>query len=308
MLPLSACRLPWHSPIVLKVADYELSEEEVKLRQKIALIFYPKTTDESAGLIQLRNAYIYAQILKQNGQEVTTAQLEAEDVRIETHSRDKETLKKIQTLFGDRSNSINRERYYRVFILPTLAERKIESFFNSFEPVQSAARLRAFALLERVSAEPRKFSSVLEKEVAEPGKPGPMLQNLCVSKEHGFEWSLPNQKLKMSAKKSALNPIDLSSQTKLQMSILEQMQKDLARAEESRMHWWANEVILPTHPGEVVRRVVDIDQDVAILYMVSKSNKKSCFQVFRIPKPDLHFWLEMEKKKFTVWSSKETQV
>src|SRR3989338_8854486 len=88
----------YHDRVIATVGDYEITQKDKVLRDQIQRVFYPQDP-HSYGLDQLVNAFSYAQILKNNGHEITEHLLRAEDMRINQNTKAPEVLQKIRALF-----------------------------------------------------------------------------------------------------------------------------------------------------------------------------------------------------------------
>ncbi len=117
-----------------QIGDLSITQTQVDYRDRVNQVFSPANR-ESLGLQQLIDTFTKAEVLKRNGQPVSTQVLENEAKRIEKETRAPEALTKIKLVFsGDYDN------YLQVFVMPIYVDRETVRFFktgnfpqNSFE-------------------------------------------------------------------------------------------------------------------------------------------------------------------------------
>ncbi len=249
-------------PVVATVGDYTLHAEDERFRNEVIRIYYPEDT-RSLGLQQLRRAYTYAQILKNNGHPVTDEALKAEDARINRNTLMPEMLNRIKGIFGGDS-----EAYYRVYILPTLTERIIYyDFFLRDPKIQGESKRLAEKFIAAAKASPAEFASLAAKDKL-------ATSNFTISLAEGLKWELRQEQAQPS--------------------------KPARESEEGRR--WIEDVIKPLPPGEVYGKVVDQQERwMAVRYLGPEAGKADTYRLEAafIPKADFGTWLEREEKKIS---------
>lgn len=276
----------YHDRTIATVGEYKITEKDKILRDQIQQVFYPKDPN-SYGLDQLVTAFTYAQILKNNGHEITEHLLRAEDMRINQNTKAPEVLQKIRALFkGDE------EAYKKVFLLPTYAERTIYYDFFSKSPKaqeSSLAKVRDFlSLLEQTKRPLQDLAS--ESNL--------MFKKFTLSKEKGLEWE---QEARKKQKNDAKNPgiIDMSAQAPAEIRNHVD-QKFQGKALESAQFWIDN-VLNNMKPGEVLQSPVDYEETwLVVKYVKPLGKAKFQMEAVFIPKNNYQQWLDAETAKIQV--------
>lgn len=273
--------------VIATVGDYKITKTDKELRDQIQWIFYPKDP-HSYGLDQLTNAFIYAQILKNNGHEVTEAILRAEDMRINQNTKAPEVLKKIRDLFKG-----NDELYQKVFVLPTYAERTIYyDFFNKNAKVQEPSLKVTREVLQKIETTKAPLEQIAQESNLN-------FRRFTLSKSEGLVWEPVSEKMNRPNPKENSGIIDMSNQPPPEIkNHIDQEFK--AKSLESALYWIDN-VLKNMKPGEVLQSPVDYEESWLVVKFV-KVLKKDKFQMeaIFIPKVNYQQWLEMEKAKVMV--------
>jgi len=273
--------------VIATVGDYEITQKDKTLRDQIQHVFYPKDP-HSYGLDQLTTAFTYAQILKNNGHEVTEHLLRAEDMRINKNTKAPEVLKKIRDLFkGDD------EAYQKVFILPTYAERTIYYDFFTKNP---KAQERSLGRVREFLSELEKTKSSLQ-DLAK--KSDLIFKKFTLSKEKGIEWEkeTPAKKTGGAPEKPGLIDMSVQAPAEIRNHVAQELQgKSLESAQ-----FWVDNVIKYMKPGEVFQSPVDYEEAWLVVKYVKLLGKgKFQLEAVFIPKDNYQQWLEAETAKIRV--------
>ncbi|MGE4232995.1 MAG: hypothetical protein AB7F43_06675 [Bacteriovoracia bacterium] len=162
--------------VVATVGRYEITKKDVENRKKILEIYFPKSNiDGDIAKRQLIKAYTQAEILSKYGIRLDKTVLKREASRIEKNTKMPQTLTNIKAIF-QRFFLVNEDDYLKVFVLPTLASRKIyyDLFLENKEiqkkPKEQAALLAKSVLFEKTAKRLNaKIEFVdLDKEVKKP--------------------------------------------------------------------------------------------------------------------------------------------
>jgi hypothetical protein len=273
--------------VIATVGDYEITQKDKVLRDQIQQIFYPQDP-HSYGLDQLTTAYTYAQILKNNGHEITEHLLRAEDMRINKNTKAPEVLKKIRDLFkGDD------EAYQKVFILPTYAERTIYYDFFAKNP---KAQEHSLGKVREFLSELEKTKSPLQ-ELAR--KSDLTFKKFTLSKEKGIEWEKETSLKKAGGAPEKPGLIDMSAQAPAE--IRHQIDQETQGKSLESAQFWVDNVIKHMKPGEVFQSPVDFEETWLIVkYGKLISKGKFQLEAVFIPKDNYQQWLDAETAKFRV--------
>jgi hypothetical protein len=268
---------------VAVVGDLRISAKDVSYRNKVNKIFYPNDPNDY-GKEQLITAFTYAQILKNNGVEISDKVLKEEEARIDQNTKAPDVLEKIKKVYGN-----DKESYQKDFVLPTYAERTIYfDFFNKSKKAQAKSLAKVNDFLLSI-AETKKPLSFLAQEQ------GYTYKKFEISKENGIEWENPKEKKIPHSKL-----IDKSATTKqkeVQQSIDEQSHN---QAQESA-NFWIDNVISRMTPGQIVQEPVDNGENwMVVKYLKNLGKKTFEMEAILIPKDSYEEWLKTEKAKIKV--------
>lgn len=274
-----------------QIGRFKIYQSDVDARSKIVQIFYPQNKIAEAGFIQLKNAYVTAAVLENNGHIINEHKLINESSRIDASSRDPKTLNKIKDIFR-KNGKLDKEAYFRTFILPSYAERALPSVFQEL-PLHAETLKKAQDFYAKVRANPEKLMEMAKEEKLSA-------EYLCISEAEGFTFSKTDPEKKKSKKDKEKGPglVDLSkvANQELRDSIMSTMTNssgDLVRK-------WFTDIVVPTKPGQVVSRIVDYYSSWMVLRLRTKNEKRACFEAAMVSKETLESWLEKEKAKVSV--------
>lgn len=272
------------SRIIAKVGDYTITQSDIDYRDKIQRFNYPQDPN-TYGKEQLTHSYTIAQILKNNGMEITERTLRVEDMRIEQNTKDRAALNKIKAVFGQ-----DQESYYKVFILPTYAERTISGdFFNKNPKFQSQSLARVQSFLAEFKSTNQKFSKFAKNKNTK-------VQQFELSLEKGMQW--------IQAEKKEKGNKDSTKQTgssKAPVAVQKQVQDYIDGQSLESARFWIENVMPKLHPGEIWNEPVDHGADWMIVnYVKPLGQKKYLMEAVFFMKDSFQQWLETEKAKVNV--------
>lgn len=280
---------------IASVGDLQISEKDVQNTNAITKIYYPDETRD-LGLLQLKNAYLMAQVLKNNGWEITDATLKTESKRIDQTTQRPEILAKIKGLFPN-----NEHGYLYVYVLPVYVKRVIYyDFFLKNPAIHAPSKKVAERFLESVVHQP-------EKLVREAKNSGIRINTFEVSLSRGIEWNTNNGNRKSDiSSSSAANKIPLDIQHQFQPTM------DSRKVSEEAQKW-INDVANQLKPGQVFPKIVEMNDAWMIVKFSGQSKAASGvyhFEAVSFPKADFNDWLEKEKNRVPIVdrSLKEKQV
>jgi hypothetical protein len=269
--------------VIVTVGDYTITEKDKNLRDQVQRVFYPQDPN-SYGKDQLVTAFTYAQILKNNGHEITEALLRAEEMRINQNTKAPEVLQKIRDLFkGDE------EAYKKVFILPTYAERTIfYDFFNKSPKAHEQSLKNVQQVFQQLQTAQSSFPDVAQRLRL-------TYKTFTLSKEKGMEWEQDKQ----VGKDQPAALVDLTTQAPAEI------QQHIAEHAESRSlesaRYWIDNIIGHMKAGEVAQAPVDFEQAWLVVQYVKLIGKdKFLMGAIFIPKDNYENWLENERSKIGV--------
>ncbi len=277
------------NPVWAEVGDYKITKEEAQYRDRVIRIYYPQD-NRRLGLQQLIGSYIHAQILKNNGAEITEDILAKEEARIDKQTLVPETLSKIKGIFGPDNRS-----YRRVFILPTYADRVIYfEFFLRDPKVHGKLLTNAEDFLKAAKETPDKMRSMAENKLYP-------ITHFTVSQKEGLQAEKEKKKgddkdpmhAAGNQQDGAKAPPELDARFRAQM--------EEQREEEAKK--WINDILKPLKQGEVYGKLVDQSQQwyvVRNLGLVPKKKDTYQFDAVIFPKADYGAWSEAEMKKVKV--------
>ena len=271
---------------VATVGDYKITAKEVAYRDQVQKVFYPQDKN-NYGKDQLVNAFLYGQILKNNGHEISERILREEEMRINQNTKDPITLKKIRDLFqGDD------EAYRKAFILPTYAERVIYfDFFLKNRKAHESSLQKVHDFL--IMAQNKGNIDELAREQNLPTK------NFKVSKERGIEWVQSEDELKMSKSSKRPQIIDQSTNAP-PPSVAEAVKQKLGEGSNENIDGWIHIVGSSMKPGQILQEPVDNGEHWMIVKFLKQQGKAFVMQGVFIAKDSYDSWLASEKAKVRI--------
>ena len=277
----------YHDRVIATVGDYEITQKDKVLRDQIQRVFYPQDP-HSYGLDQLVNAFSYAQILKNNGHEITEHLLRAEDMRINQNTKAPEVLRKIRALFkGDE------EAYKKVFVLPTYAERTIYYDFFSKNP---KAQERSLAKVRKFLDELNNTQTSLQDQARASDL---VFKKFTLSKEKGIEWEKETRSKDRGDAPGSPGIIDMSTQAPAE--IRDHVDQELQGKSLESAQFWVDNVIKYMKPGEVFQSPVDYEDTWLVVKYVKLLGKgKFQLEAVFIPKDNYQQWLDAEMAKLRI--------
>ncbi len=265
-------------PVVARVGDYEIRKSDVELKDKVTRYYYPAET-RSLGQEQLIQTFVNAQILKNHARGVTESDLKKEEERIDQHTIAPEKLEQIKQIFGG-----DKERYRRVFVLPTLVDRVIYyDFFLKDDEAQEKAKQKAVGFLQSVKTSPNRFSEMAKQK-------GFQITRLKVSLKGGVQAERPEL------------PNEHPAPPMPEM-ISQKFKKDEQHRVSEEGQRWIEEMIRPQRPGEVLPSLIDTGENwLAVRYLSPMRGTKDTYQLEAVgfPKADYAQWLTAERSKVTI--------
>lgn len=269
---------------LMQVGDYTIKSNDTKFKDKINNIFYPNNK-ESYGLSQLEKSFVYAQILKNNGLEITESMIRQEEMRINQNTKDPERLKEIQKLFGD-----DIESYRKVFILPTLAERVLYyDYFSNNPKAQEKSIAKANAVLTEIKNGKKNF-----KAVAQEMSLG--YQVFTASKNDGIIYlNQPETYEQDSGIK------DISKKQQVPLNIQKQLDEERKLQTIELAKFWIDKIAPSVKPGQIVEPPINFGETWIIARYSKRINSNTHqFETISIPKDNFDEWLRAEKEKIKI--------
>lgn len=144
--------------MVGRVGGYEITREQLALRQAHANVYYPGSGTPEVALAQLVQGYLAAELMQQQGVTLDRATWLAEEERIDKQTRDPAMLEKIKFVYAQ-----DHENYLYVGILPDFAQSRIFKLFRSSSSFAEEARMQAAAFLDEAERDPKSFAKLAEK-------------------------------------------------------------------------------------------------------------------------------------------------
>lgn len=272
---LSACT---RDPVLLRVGQYTVHRTDAEYRNRVIRVYYPQETRE-LGLTQLQKAFLFAEILKNNGRPLTENDLKQEEDRIEKTTLMPELLGRIKEIFAG-----NKEAYRRDYVLPVLAERVIYYDFFLHDPKTQASSLKvAQTFLERVKASPEHFEAIAKKE-------GLKTAGFTVSLREGLTWELEGGAPRPPASVPAM-PEKVKSKWAEQTHSSDEGKR------------WIRDVIGPLRAGQVYPKVIDNGATWMIArYVRLRPRQWDVYemQAVSFPKAGFQKWLGQESEKVKI--------
>lgn len=280
---------------VAVVGDYKISARDVQLQDEVTRVFYPETK-EFKGKDILIKVFSYAQILKNNGAEVTEAKLRSEDMRINKNTKSPETLEKIKKVFGG-----DEDAYLKVFIMKTYVERTIYSdFFNRSPSTQAESLKKVADLISRAQKSKKSFKELATEQSL-------FYKKFSVSSREGFVWDIEEkekrQRLKASRKvKDVPQMKDASPKSADSARAQEQMDQRFAKETSQAVRLWIEEIIPQLKVGDVLQEPVDHSESWLVVRLTNIRKGSTAEQnVYEMEA------IEVPKNKFDVWLKAETE-
>ncbi len=274
VLTLPACT---KSKVLARVGSLAITEEDVRLRDQVIQFYYP-STDGSHGLEQLKQSFLNAEILANNGMTVTREVLEKEADRIEKTTLMPDKLKEIKAIFG-RST----DKYLHVYVLPTYADRVI--YFEFFPSNHGIHAPRFNDANQYLQAAMKGKAPAVSSEVKKV--------KFRLTPELGLDF-IPVATVKGPRAPDARNaPSEASAK-----GMPESVQKKLQDAGQTRSVYqqWQEKIIPETQVSKYIPEVIDMGDH----FLVAKRTKENEFEGFLFPKENYEKWHEAEARKIKV--------
>lgn len=272
------------SKTVAIVGDFEITQENIAQRNAITKVYYPDD-NRDLGLQLLVKSFTTAQVLKDQGRDVSDAVLVTESKRIDSTSLRPEMLQKIKDIFaGDEA------AYRKIYVLQVYVDRVIYyDFFLKNEAIHSSSKQKALKFLQETSTHTDKFTEMAKAS-------GLSVSTFDVSKAEGVRWNLDDHSLKshgaMPPQPTAQTPKDVQDQMK---------SGNAAASKEGEQ--WLNEVVAVLKPGQVFSKVMDRGEFWLVaryLGVDSKDKGRHRFSGVGFPKEDFASWFERQAQAVKV--------
>jgi len=265
--------------LVAEIGEYKVHERDVVFRDGVIRVYYPQET-RSMGLLQLRRAFSYATILKNNGRPITEAIVQGEQERIDKETLAPVMLQKIRAIFGSDAAA-----YRKDFVLPMYVERVIYyDFFLNDPRAQSGSIAQARNFLKDAAAEPGRFADLAKAW-------SKTTTGLTISRDGGLQWDRPKEAETAGAPPTQGVPAGI--QQKLAERARERGADDGSK--------WIDEVISRLKPGQVYGKLIDMGEHwVVARYVGPVKGGAHRIAAVLFPKADFNRWLESEEKKVKV--------
>lgn len=280
-LPLTAQSTCSEAKPAARVGRFEITKKDVTYRNAITKIYHPRE-ELDRGRDFLIQAFVYAQILENNGYRIDEEVLRKEARRME-RSMTPEMVQKIHSIFDS-----DQESYLKVFVLPTYVERALYYEYFLRDPrVQESSRRKAREYLVRVARHPEFFRGNPPAEARSKNR-------FIVSTEYGLTWEL--DEVKPAESLSAAIPPKLNR---------EEPWRGNARQEQwEEGKKWKQEIVDAVTPGAVFPKVVDMGE----MWLVARylgprqtgTIQHHHFEGVLFPKANFEEWLRREKEKVNV--------
>jgi hypothetical protein len=265
----------YNNATVAQVGDYKITARDIAWKNAVVRIYSPAETRD-VGLQLLIGTYTTAQILKNNGQEITDEILKKESERIDKDTLRPEVLATIKGVFdGDEKG------YQRVYIMDIYGARTIYyDFFMHSTPIHAASKQLAEDFMKRVHADPNQFYDEAKKSELKP-------LPLTVSLNSGLVWESKEDKKEQSGPKiidASKTPADMQMKFNANAAALEV-------SEEGQR--WIKDIVGTTAPNHVFQQVIDQNEQWMIArYLGQHKSQKDTylFEVVMFPKADFAKW------------------
>ncbi len=278
-----------------EIGRFSIMEKDARLRAEVARVYYPENRAANLGALQLKNAFILADILGRNGNPITDEILERESNRIDANTRDPATLGRVKAVFGSGS-SFDRSSYRKDFVLPVYVERMIEPIFQAL-PLHGESHQRALDFRISVLGDPTKFRKRATEMKLETGE-------WFVSRESGLRYD-PGSRSADSDSRTAHRSSSpkIVNQGEKNHALHEEIEKAWAERNDADLDRWFREIIEPTPMNAVVSSVIDQGESWYVLRLKRRTKKLATFDAVRIPKVRFSDWLRVEREKVRVLGS-----
>lgn len=277
--------------VLMKVGSFEITQTDASLRDKIVEIYYPNHKTPNAGLIQLKNSFTYAAILENNGHIINEHKLKNEMDRIDASTKDPKTLERIKNIFKDDSGKLDIQKYQKVFILPTYAERIIGTSFFQGLSLHNQTHQKAMDFHLKVSSKPLNLIKIADESNYKNGE-------WCISKKEGVSFTDSKDKNKKKRKEGQSTLIDKSPVPNAQ--IRETIEMQWAEQNKAWVERWFSDIINPTKTGALVSQIIDFSESWMVMRLIHKKSDQACFETAIIEKVSFEKWFEEEKNKVTI--------
>lgn len=263
------------SPVVERIGDRAITEEDVSRRVAVNDVYYPDYDgDKRAGaLSELERAFTRDRVLKKYGVMVTAARLEDEARRIDSKTLMPEKLAAIKAVFGD-----DRASYLKVYVLPVLVDRLLYAdVFSGERGPQKAVFLKARQALHDVVAH---------------GWGKNRTKDFCLSRTEGLtERSLFGKQAEARRVGVQLDQSSVEAQVRAQTD--DAMKVNAAQ----EYDWIKTHIAAHYKEGAVYPDLVERDDAFFVIAMGRPCDRKALgFRALVFPKVDYATWLEGELK------------
>ena len=282
-------------PVVLTVGSTPITQNDIQLRDQIVHVFYPQDHTQNVGYLQLKKIYLLREILQNNGTNFTEVNLASEQNRIESSTKDRESLEKIKSLFKNKFGAFDEKRYQKVFILPTLVERVFNQNFFERLPIQEESHQKALHIHDEISLNPTRWREIASREKLQEGTLELSSQGISLKfdgksktdKELGQDLGGPEIR-------------DESPEKNSNQKLKEKIQNQIENTRTQELERWFHDIVGPTLIGHLVEPVVAYDGHWLILRLTSKTKSQAQFKTLMINQVDFNQWFETEKAKILI--------
>lgn len=263
------------------VGEYPITKTEVEYRNQIHRLYNPEDS-RNPGLHQLKKAFTYAQILKNNGLVITEETLLTEEKRIDEKTLMPEKLQAIKAVFQG-----NMKAYRKVFVLPTYVERTIYfDFFLKSPELQAKEKKNAEEFLAEVLKNPKQMDPLVKRYQG-------VMAHFGVSEADGLRFFENKGASPKSAPEKPQN-----NMPDFVVRKLGQARESLKSSEGKK---WIDEVIAPLKRGEFYSRLVDMGEHWAVVQLnqIPANKKLGEYRLTAVlfPKANYEDWLNAETQK-----------
>jgi uncharacterized protein (UPF0335 family) len=287
-----SCQRQEADPVLMKIGRFEITKKDADQRLQVVQIFYPSNKNNEAGLIQLQNAYVIAQVMENNGEVINEHKLINETDRIDASTKNPKMLNDIKAIFKNKSGDFDVKAYRKVFILPAFVERQISGLFQSL-PIHQRTHAEAMDLYHEALKNPSEFLKLGKAKKKKIGY-------WTVSRKNGLAFESEKRSKKKIEKGNSL--IDMSE--KGNKEVYEQVQQQFSGMQDEIVERWLSEIVAPTELGKMVDKIIDHSESWLVLRLIEKTNNEGHFEAVVFEKANFSDWLEAEKKKVSVATPK----
>jgi hypothetical protein len=263
-LLISGCQW-FRSNTVATVGDYQITQQDLNYRKKVIKIYNPRETRDLSYL-QLKEAFLLASILKNNGVEVSDTTLKKEASRINEKSNNQEVLAKIRAVFGK-----DIESYLKVYVLPIYVKREI--YYNLFlksESIHDETLKKAKLIIASAESSRENLQALATQNELR-------FLEFYISPRYGM---VPFSEIENFVKKQYDESFKGSNIGKL----------------------WVDEVVSSTKPGEIYKNIVNFGETWLVVKYVKQFKKTDFYHIqgIEIKKIAYSEWLANEKLKIKI--------